>query len=50
MQDIYDKGEIINKINELREKSEDENQKGNIEFAKKLMYAQFFEGLKLSTR
>lgn len=50
MQDIYDKRDIIDKVNELREKVREEQEKGNIETARKLLLAQFYEGLKLSIR
>lgn len=50
MQDIYDKKDIINKINEFREKSKEEIEKGNEDKAKEMLYAQFYAGLKLSVR
>lgn len=50
MQNIYDKREIVNKINELREKNEEEIKKGNEDKAKEMLYAQFYAGLKLSVR
>lgn len=54
METIYNKGEIIDKINEIASKIEDEEQKEDNEYDDKkmreLIYAQFIQGLKLSTR
>lgn len=50
----FDKTEILNKINEISEQIQDEENKENCEYDKekvrKLLYAQFIQGLKLSIK
>ena len=50
MDDIYDKKDVIDKINKIREKIDEEKEKGNEEASRELLYAQFYAGLKLSVR
>lgn len=51
---LFGKTDVINKINEIAEKIEIERSKNDIEYdaekEKELVYAQFIQGLKLSTR
>lgn len=51
---LYGKSDIIEKINEISEQIEAEQAKSNSEYnsekERQLIYAQFIQGLKLSTR
>ena len=51
---LFDKSDIIEKINKISEQIEDEQSKDeseyNAEKERQLIYAQFIQGLKLSTR
>lgn len=52
--ELFGKTDIINKINEIAEQIETEQSKDDSEYdmerEKELVYAQFIQGLKLSTR
>lgn len=50
MQTIYDKEEVIKNVNKIRDKVEQAKKNGNINEYRRMMLAQFYEGLKLSTR